>query len=74
MNIELTKMLKNNNAKVILPGDELPEDYLEIAGAFLADGGDVSIAVPMNISKDDQLLRKLSRQASRCIEQALFGE
>lgn len=69
LKIKLTDDLRDHQA-VIVRGDEVPDGYIEIAGAFFPDG-DISIAVPEHLYKKNAVIKRLADQAADCIMQAI---
>ena len=68
LKIKLTDNLKGHQA-VIVRGDEVPDGYIEIAGAFFPDG-DISIAVPKHLKKKYKVIKSLADQAAECLMHA----
>jgi len=67
--IRLTESLRKHKA-IIVHGDEVPEEYFEIANAFFP-GIEIYIAVPEKLLNKPNLINKLSNEAVSCIFTAM---
>ena len=62
----LSQTLKDNKAVIVRDGQDCPDGYVEVAGAFTAKG-EISIAVPEELMQNEKLIKKLSDEAGNCI-------
>ena len=69
LKIKLTDDLRGHQA-MIVRGDEVPNGYIEVAGAFFPDG-EISIAVPEDLKKSHNVIKGLADQAVECLMQAM---
>jgi hypothetical protein len=69
LKIKLTDDLKGHQA-VIVRGDEVPDGYIEIAGAFFPNG-EISIAVPKKLTNQIEIINVLAKEAQKCLMGAM---